>query len=176
LERLSPYLIPADVEDFLAHWRSIAKNDAIPCLREFLSFQPFKLQSEVAIVDVTGPTEMRFRLFGTGLSRLAGEDLTGADVLSNFHPKARAEASRIAWIAVNKPCGYILRRELRRGSVKTSAVGIGLPLQRDQGGKIGLVGFSSALEKHTEVTSYDSDVFVTGVQHLRWIDIGSGTP
>ena len=131
--------IPADVEEFIQHWKSIAKSTTVPGLRDFLDFRPFKLQSEVAIVDVIGPTEMRFRLFGTGLSKLAGVDLTGADVLSNFHPAARAEASRIAWVSVNRPCGYILRRELRRGAVETSAIGIGLPLLHEQSGRIGLV-------------------------------------
>lgn len=168
--------IPADVEEFIEHWRSTAKIGTVPSLCDFLDFRPFKLQSEVAIVDVIGPTEMRFRLFGTGLSQLAGKDLTGADVLTTFHPKARAEASRIAWIAVNRPCGYILRRELRRGCIETTAVGVGLPLCHDRNGKICLVGFSSTSEKQTDFTLTDSDVFVTGVTHLRWIDTGAGTP
>lgn len=119
---------------------------------------------------------MRFRLFGTGLSWLAGVDLTGADVLSQFHKKARTEASRIAWIAVNKPCGYILQRELTRGSLRTNAIGVGLPLRHNQSGKIGLVGFSSTMEKQLHSAATESEVFVTGVRHLKWIDIGTGLP
>jgi hypothetical protein len=172
----APTSIPKDVDEFIEHWRSIPKTGAIPCLRAFLDFPPFRLQSEVAIVDVNGPEEMRFRLFGTGLSEIAGLDLTGTDVLSNFHKKARKDASRIAWIAVNRPCGYIIRRELRRGSVGTSAIGAGLPLLHNQSGKIGLVGFSSTLEKKTHFTLSDADVFVTDVKRIQWIDIGAGTP
>jgi len=176
LEFPSHASIPGDIADFIEHWQSIAKVNGIPRLREFLSFRPFKLQSEVAIVDVSSPTEMRFRLFGTGLSELAGADLTGEDVLSTFHPAARSEAGRIAWLAVNRPCGYILQRELRRGSVVTTAVGVGLPLSHDRSENISLVGFSSTLAKLTEFTTRDSGVFVTGVKHIQWIDTGAGTP
>jgi len=148
----------------------------VPTLADFLDAPPFKLQSEVAIVDVVSSTELRFRLFGTGLSTMARVDLTGTDVLSNFHPRARAEASRIAWTAVSRPCGYLLRRSMRRGVIETTAVGIGLPLLHESSGRVGLVGFSSVLEKSVDVAESGESPFVKAVNLIRWIDIGAGTP
>ena len=168
--------VPSDIEEFLQHWQGVTKAGLIPGLRDFLNVRAFKLQSEVAIVDVVGPTEMRFRLFGTGLSSIAGHDLTGTDVLSQFHPHARAEASRIAWTAVSRPCGYILHRTLRRGIFETNAVGIGLPVLHEQSGKVGLVGFSSTLGKAFGVTDVGESPFVNAVDLMKWIDIGAGVP
>ena len=148
----------------------------MPTLADFLDAPPFKLQSEVAIVDVVSSTELRFRLFGTGLSTMAGVDLTGTDVLSNFHPTARAEASRIAWTGVSRPCGYLLRRGMRRGVIETTAVGIGLPLLHESSGRVGLVGFSSVLEKSVDVAESGESPFVKAFNLIRWIDIGAGTP
>jgi len=168
--------IPKDVDAFLQHWKKIARTGLVPTLGHFLDAPPFKLQSEVAIVDVVSPTELRFRLFGTGLSTMAGVDLTGTDVLSNFHPTARAEASRIAWSAVSTPCGYFLRRGMRRGVIETVAVGIGLPLLHEASGRIGLVGFSSVLEKSVDIAESGESPFVKAVNLIRWIDIGAGGP
>ena len=148
----------------------------MPTLRDFLDAPPFKYQSDVAIADVLSPTEMRFRLFGTGLSTIAGHDLTGSDILSNFHPDARAEASRLAWNAVTVPCGYYVRRDMRRGAYETSAVGIGLPLLHEQSGRACVVGFSSVMDKTTDVVGGEESPFVRSTALIKWIDLGAGTP
>jgi hypothetical protein len=171
-----PMAIPRDVQAFLTHWQGIAKTGVMPTLQDFLAARPFKFQSDVAIVDVVGPTEMRFRLFGTGLSTLAGHDLTGRDVLSNFHPDAQAEASRLAWCAVTVPCGYFVLREMRRGAFETRAVGIGVPLLNEKTQKRCVVGFTSIIDKTTDVVRGDESPFVRACELIRWIDIGAGTP
>ena len=171
-----PAAIPRDVEAFLKHWQSVGKTGLMPTLRDFLDARPFKYQSDVAIVDVMNAGEMRFRLFGTGLSTIAGRDLTGSDVLSNFHPDARAEATRLAWKAVTVPCGYYVRRDMRRGAYETSAVGIGLPLVHEKSGRPCIVGFSSVMGKTTDVVGGEESPFVRSTTLLKWIDIGAGTP
>lgn len=168
--------IPSDVEAFLAHWQSISKVGQVPSLRNFLDAPPFKHQSEVAIVDVVSVTEMRFRLFGTGLSIMAGVDLTGTDVLSNFHPAARAKASRNAWTAIAHPCGYFVRRDLHHGAFDSKVIAVGLPLLHEQSGRVCLVTFSSVLDKSSNVSRGDASPLVRNVHLIRWIDIGAGTP
>lgn len=171
-----PTAIPCDVEVFLKHWQSVGKTGLMPTLGDFLDAPPFKHQSDVAIADVLSATEMRFRLFGTGLSTIAGQDLTGSDVLSHFHPEAGAEASRLAWSAMTVPCGYFVRREMRRGAYETGAVGIGLPLLHEKTGRPCLVGFSSVMSKTTDVIGGEESPFVRATELIRWIDIGAGTP
>jgi hypothetical protein len=168
--------IPGDVEEFFQHWQGIANIGYVPGLRSFLDARPFKLQSEVAIVDVVSATEMRFRLFGTGLSTIAGHDLTGSDVLSNFHTAARAKASRNAWSAITQPCGYVVQRDIHHGAFDSRAIGIGLPLLHEQSGRICLVTFSSVLDKTKGAHQGDDSPLVRNVHLLRWIDIGAGTP
>jgi PAS domain len=148
----------------------------MPTLRGFLDAPPFRLQSEVAIVDVVGPMDMRFRLFGTGLSSLSGVDLTGSDVLSNFHPTARAAAARNAWAAVTTPCGYFVRRDHQRSPFKTHAVAVGLPLLHEQSGRVCLVVFNSTIDKAVDTGRAEANATVTAVSLIRWIDIGAGTP
>lgn len=168
--------MPRDVEAFLKHWQMVPKTGLMPTLRAFLDARPFKHQSDVGIVDVISPTEMRFRLFGSGLSTIAGHDLTGSDVLSNFHPDAHADASRMAWSAVSVPCGYIVCREMRRDAFETTAVGIGLPLLHEKSGRPCIVGFSSVAGKTTDIVHSDRSPFVRAVELIKWIDIGAGTP
>ena len=172
----SPTVIPQDIEDFIAHWQAIEKKGFVPGLQAFLDFQPFKLQSEVAIMDVLGPTEIRFRLFATGLSSLVGRDMTDSDVLLQFRPEARAGAARMAWSTVSQPCGYIRWLEMSRGAVLTSAVGVGLPLRHEQSGRICIVGFVSKTDRTVEYTGDPESRFLTGVKLIRWIDIGAGVP
>jgi len=167
--------IPADIEDFLEHWRAIPKTGLVPNLGDFLAAPPFKLQSEVSITDVLSPDDMRIRLFGTGLSSLAGHDLTGTDALSNFHVDARAEAQRLIWNSVSRPCGYYFWRYLRRGSVQTRVISIGLPLRHEQSGRLGLVGFSSPASRDVQIVD-DESPFVRDMTLIRWIDIGGGVP
>ncbi|MBY0509880.1 MAG: PAS domain-containing protein [Rhodospirillaceae bacterium] len=171
-----PPAVPRDVEAFLKHWQMVPKTGLMPTLRAFLDARPFKHQSDVGIVDVISPTEMRFRLFGSGLSTIAGHDLTGSDVLSNFHPDAHADASRMAWSAVSVPCGYIVCREMRRDAFETTAVGIGLPLLHEKSGRPCIVGFSSVAGKTTDIVHSDRSPFVRAVELIKWIDIGAGTP
>ena len=168
-------VVPPDLDAFVLHWQKIGKVGLMPTLRGFLDAPPFKLQSEVAIVDVVSPTDMRFRLFGTGLSSLSGHDLTGSDVLSNFHPTARAAAASNAWAAVTLPCGYFVRRDLRHGLFKTHAVGIGLPLLHEQSGRVCLVVFSSTVDKSVDAGGGDGSPVVYNVSLMRWINIGAGT-
>jgi hypothetical protein len=171
-----PTTIPKDVDAFLKHWQSIPKTGLMPTLQAFLAARPFKHQSDVAIADVLSPTEMRIRLFGTGLSTLAGHDLTGRDVFSNFHPDARANASMLGWNAITLPCGYYVLRELRRGAFETTAVGIGLPLLNEKTQRHSVICFSSLTDKTTDVIRGDESPFVRSAELIRWIDIGNGTP
>jgi hypothetical protein len=170
------HAVPRDVEAFLKHWQAVPKTGLMPTLRAFLDARPFKHQSDVAIADIVGPKEMRFRLFGSGLSTLAGVDLTGSDVLSNFHPDARTEASRMGWSAVTVPCGYIVHREMRRDAFETTAVGIGLPLLHEKSGGPCIVGFSSIAGKSTDIVHSERSPFVRAVELITWIDLGAGTP
>jgi hypothetical protein len=167
---------PADIEAFFAHWRSAGRGGVLPSLADYLDLPPFARQKDTAIVDVAPDGEMRYRLFGTGLSDLSGNDLTGSDVLSHFHPAARAEAERIVRTAASVPCGYLLRRQMRSGSHEITAEGIGLPLANLRSGRTCIVGFTSNIAKRTELAASDAKMFVTGVSLIRWIDVGAGAP
>jgi len=135
--------LPRDAEAFFDHWRSARTREDIPTLSDYLDFPAFADQQNTAIVDVPSRGQMRFRLFGTGLNELSGSELTGHDVLSHFSSSAKKEAERITWSAVTKPCGYVLMRQMRRGSFEIAAQGIGLPLRHTQSGRLCIVGFTS---------------------------------
>lgn len=168
--------VAPDIQAFLEHWRAATKGERVPALSDYLDLPPFAYQRDTAIVDIADGGQMRYRLFGGGLSDLSGEDLTGQDVLSHFHPAARAEAERLVWAAIGIPCGYLLRRQMRRGLLEFTAIGIGLPLRNVQSGRSCVVGFTSNTAKHTAVADSEEKAFVTGVQLVRWIDLGAGTP
>jgi len=168
--------VPADILAFAEHWRITGKDNLVPSLADYLDRRPFAHQSDTAIVDVVAPGQMRFRLFGTGLNDLSGDELTGRDVLAHFHPTARAEAERIAWAAVTTPCGYLVSRTMRRGPFEITASGIGLPLKHPQSGRNCIVGFTSHISTRTEVVTSVAEAFVTELRLIQWIDVGQGTP
>ncbi len=171
-----PLITSRDIEDFIAHWRAIPKEGLIPGLRAFLDFPPFKLQSEVVIYDVVSLSDIRIRLFGTGLSMVVGRELTGTDMFQQFRPEARAEAGRIVWAAVHKPCGYIRRLEMSRGAVKTSALSVGLPLRHELSGRMAVAAFLSRMDRTVVYTTALESSFLTGVKLMQWVDIGAGAP
>lgn len=168
--------VPADILAFAEHWRSARKVNLVPSLSDYLDSRPFAHQRDTAIVDVVASGQMRFRLFGTGLNDLSGDELTGHDVLSHFHPSARAEAERIAWTAVTTPCGYLLSRKMRRGAFAITASGIGLPLRHKQSERLCIVGFTSHISTRTEVADSEEEAFVSEVKLIQWIDIGTPIP
>jgi len=168
-------VIPRDVQEFFLHWQALGKTGLIPRLQNFLDAPPFKLQSEVAIVDVHADGAMRVRLFGRGLSSMAGSDWTGKDALANFHPEARTRAMYLSSTAVTRPCGYFVKRFVRRGVVETSAVGIGLLLLYE-GGDVGLLVFSSLSDRSVQLLPGDGPGFVRATPLISWIDIGAGIP
>jgi hypothetical protein len=167
---------PADILAFAEHWRSTRRDNLVPSLSDYLDRQPFAHQRDTAIVDVVAPGQMQFRLFGTGLNDLSGDELTGHDVLSHFHPSAAAEAERIAWTAVTTPCGYLLSRKMHRGALAITASGIGLPLRQRQSERLCIVGFTSHISTRTEVVDSKEEAFVSEVKLIRWIDIGKHIP
>ena len=136
----------------------------------------FEHQSNVALVDVHSVNDMRIRLFGTGLTDIAGSDLTGADLLSNIHPDAQAQATRMAWDAVTRPCGYLMRRLLQRGIHQITATSIGLPLLRDTSNVRSLVGFMSRVGYADEIHTTKASIYIQEIKLVKWIDIGAGIP
>lgn len=136
----------------------------------------FEHQSNVALVDIHSKNDMRIRLFGTGLTEIAGTDLTGADLLSNIHPDAKAEATRIVWGAVTTPCGYPMRRLLQRGVHEIRALTLGLPLRREKGDVRSLVGFMSREGYTDEINTAKANVYIQEIKLVRWVDIGAGIP
>jgi len=166
----------ADIRAFVDHWRSARTDAHVPALPDYLDLPPFAHQCSTAIVDVAAPGQMRFRLFGTRLNELSGDELTGHDVLSKFHPSARAEAERITWAAVTTPCGYLLSRRMRRGPFAVTASGVGLPLRHPSSERYCIVGFTSDISARTELSDSLEEGFVTGIELIQWIDIGAGEP
>jgi hypothetical protein len=76
--------VPADIMAFAEHWRNARANNLVPSLSDYLDRPPFAHQRDTAIVDVAAPGQMRFRLFGTGLNDLSGDELTGVMCLRTF--------------------------------------------------------------------------------------------
>lgn len=163
--------VPADIKDFLAHWRAARKDHPVPLLCDYLDLPPFAYQRDTAIVDLMPDAQMRFRLFGGGLSFSTNQDLTGQDVLSHFTPAARAAAQEIARGMLARPRGYLVHRTMRCGSIEVAAEGVGLPLRNARTGAKHIVGFTSNIAKRTNVANTDEAMYVTEMKFMRWIDI-----
>lgn len=67
---------------FFEHWTSLRGGDDLPSLRDFLGRPQPRLQPYVVIKDILPSRNIRIRLHGTRLVELAGEDLTGQDLLA----------------------------------------------------------------------------------------------
>jgi hypothetical protein len=167
---------PSDIKAFYRHWRSASATALVPTVGEFINLPVSEHQSNVALLDIHSANDMRIRLFGTGLTEIAGTDLTGADLLSNIHPDAQAKAARMVWDAVTTPCGYLMRRLLQRGVHQISATSIGLPLLREKSDVRSLVGFMSREGYSDDINTSKASVYIREIKLLRWVDIGAGIP
>gem|GEM_PF-2419919 len=170
--RLSPEIL-----DFWSHYRTLPQNGGRgPHLTDYLDSPPYHLQPRVAIADVTSPTEMRVRLYGSGLVELTGRDVVGNSNFEHHSPAIRALSGRYAWDAACRPCGYVTARAVtsKGGGIYQTQI-ITLPLNLKGEGRC-LVNFmASPMLDMTTPQAANSALFHS-IAHLMWIDLGAGTP
>jgi hypothetical protein len=166
-----------EIAAFWRYWDGLPKVDFIPHLSDYLDNVPPAFQPHVAIIDVFSAERMTLRLLGTVMSDSIGADGPIRDAPDVYDPKTRAAATRLSWLAVSHPCGYVDQRPLRSaGGRVLTARGIVLPLRTDRTDCKSMVNFSAVAQSLREEGLDDRIETVTALGRPRWIDIGNGVP
>jgi hypothetical protein len=166
--------LPENTTRFLAHWRSLPRQDLLPSLRGLHDYPLHDLAPMMVVVDVISEFELRFREVGRGITMLYGKDLTGSNALSLFPAELRPRIGRDSLRLVTHPCGITVRRSLAMGNgALLPSVGMSLPLQPGADGRGRFVNYT-----HVDMPSGPRGTMthVCQVVPTDWIDIGAGVP
>lgn len=160
--------------DFLAYWQSLPRQDLVPDRKHFDPAKIPRLMPQIAILDVHSANEARFRLFGTGLVKLFGMDLTGKNYPDFYNEAARSLFNRMMMAQVSLPCGRVsaVRGQFADGQRARVEI-LSLPLAyeaADHAMAIAAVGVIETLGMGEPVLE------ITDIEATVWIDIGAGVP
>jgi hypothetical protein len=160
---------------FFEHWQSLRIGAALPFLRDFLSRPQPRLQPHVVIRDILPERRIHVRLHGTRLVELAGDDLTGQDLLDySDTPEMAEDLWHFQRGVVDHPVGLkVLKRTLTAAGRRVTFEELSLPLGPFPGGPPCVIGCVVLLE---EVSSNDTVSHLLTYSDAAWIDIGWGTP
>jgi hypothetical protein len=160
---------------FYEHWQSLRAGEALPHLRDFLSKPMPRLQPHVVIKDILAERGIHVRLHGTRLVELAGEDLTGQDLLDYSDTPEMAED---LWFFQRGIVDHRVGLSVIKQTVTASGrlirfEELSLPLAPFPGGPPCVVGCVVLLE---EVGTNDTVSHLLTYSDADWIDVGWGTP
>jgi hypothetical protein len=119
------------VRELYLHWRSKARDERLPGRQDFdpLNLQPWL--GKLALLDVLGNADdFHYRLYGTDLVVLFGEDLTCRHLSTLKCPK-RSELLAGYRGVVQDRRPWIRTEELTRDGSRISVCQLVLPLARD---------------------------------------------
>lgn len=160
---------------FFDHWQSLRQGAALPLLKDFLSDPQPLLQPHVVIQDILPQKRIHVRLHGTRLVELAGDDLTGQDLLDYSDTPEMAED---LWFflrgIVDHPVGLrFLKHTVTAAGRNVTFEELALPMAPFPEGPPCVIG-SVVLQE--EVSTNDTVSHLLTYSGATWIDIGCGTP
>lgn len=160
---------------FFEHWSSLRSGGELPSLRDFLGLPQPRLQPHVVIKDILAARNIRVRLHGTRLVELAGEDLTGQDLLAYSDTADMAEDLwRFQRTIVDHPVGLtVLKHTETAFGRNVTFEEVSLPVQPFAGGAPCVIGCVVLMEA---VSTNDTVSHLLTYSQARWIDIGWGAP
>lgn len=99
---------PDPVNRFMAAWQDWRGAQIVPSRAHVRLEMIPELLQYITIVDAVAPDRFMFRLSGTAIDRVAGNDLTGIDILELTAPAVRPIRARRLWTMADHPCGCLV--------------------------------------------------------------------
>ncbi len=171
--------LPSELTAFYRTWLNCRHDGVVPTLSAYLDAPSFRLQPYVSIFDLHDDTDVRIRLFGTGLVTLAGQDFTSRSVAPIYSRDDMAQAASTAWHAAGHPAGYTCLRAVKTASgqiIECECICLPLlPPANVPRCMITLLHISDDLPRL--VAERDASLkTISAFRWLSWIDIGAGIP
>jgi hypothetical protein len=160
---------------FHAHWQSLRRGEALPTLKDFLSRPQPHLQPHIVIKDILPTKNIRVRLHGTRLVELAGEDLTGQDLLDYADtPDMAEDLWRFQCSIVEHRVGLTVLKNTVTSSCRDLVFEeVSLPVESFPGGPPCVIGSVVLMEA---ISTNDTVSHLLAYSDARWIDLGWGVP
>lgn len=160
---------------FHAHWQSLRVGDGLPALKDFLSRPQPHLQPHIVIKDILPTKNIRVRLHGTRLVELAGEDLTGQDLLAYSDTPEMAED---LWCFQRSIVDHRVGLSVLKNTVTSSERDVTfeevtLPVEGFPGGPPCVIGCVVLMEA---INTNDTVSHLLAYSDAHWIDLGFGVP
>jgi hypothetical protein len=173
--------LPPDAIEFQKRYMALPRAKTVPSLTSFLDAALFEFMPRIAILDMLGPDDFKFRYFGTILAEVAGVDYTGISARESRAQGVYLGIGSRGWDALNHPCGYLSRREVHRfGRPEVPAtvleiLTLALPLSRPAGAQC-LINYFSVPSLATNPGRSEESGPQQRIFPMAWVDIGAGVP
>ncbi len=160
---------------FYEHWQSLRTGADLPYLKDFLSKPQPLLQPHVVIKDILPERGVIVRLHGTRLVELAGEDLTGQDLLDYSDTPEMADD---LWFFQRGIVDHRVGLSVLKQTVTASGRNVrfeeaSLPTAPFPGGPPCVIACVVLME---EVGTNDTVSHMLTYSDPAWIDVGWGIP
>lgn len=169
---------PDPVNRFLAAWQDWRGAQIVPS-RALVRLEMIpELLQYITIVDAAAPDRFMFRLSGTAIDRVAGNDLTGVDILQLTAPSVRPIRARRMWAMADHPCGCLVAFLHRYPSgIDLPAMGLTLPVRpTDPAVPMQLWTLFWRNRKLEENGTPVRNIITDVPDRFAFVDIGAGAP
>lgn len=158
-------------------WDEVRGDRLLPNTGDIDPSQIAYILKDIAILDVIDPTNILYRLAGTGIAERMGEDPTGNNLIEMTAPDTRAIVSKILHLIVSHPVGAIASYENVYNTGKRAVVeSLYLPLQRTKDQSDRIVSVHSREKTVTYQDEQSHSTVAAKIRELKWIDLGAGIP
>lgn len=163
-----------ETKELLAYWNGLPRRHLVPDRKHFDPVKIPHLMPRIAILDVYSADVARFRLFGTGLVKLFGQDLTGKNYPDFYNTAARGLFNKMTMAQVALPCGRVsvVRGQFADGQRARAEI-LSLPLDHETAGHALAIAAVGVIEK---LGIGEPVLEITDIEETAWIDIGAGVP
>lgn len=167
----------AKQQKLFEYWSSVRDGRLMPFATDVDPTKIAPLLTEIAIFEVFGRNDIRYRLAGTAVAERLGADPTGKNVLEITAPETIETVAHLFETMFKQPAAAIVRYENTYNTGRRAPVSsLFLPLAATDNGQ------SRVLSIHTREASTDyedaqiASTIGTAVAKISWIDIGAGVP
>jgi len=160
---------------FASYWFALPRTGVLPARSAFNPADIKDLLPIVVLRDVDELGNSRYRLVGTGIRDLLGEELTGLNPI-HFVPSGDADRYRQAThVMLSRPCGLVTELHFTSdGGQRLTIENVSMPFAPGEDGtRQTLSIFSTLPHDHVYI---EGKLKMSDVGPINFIDVGNGAP
>lgn len=158
-------------------WNKTRGDELVPLAADIDPTKIAPLLKDIAIFEIFGARDIRYRLAGTDVAERLGADPTGKNLLDITAPETVETVATLFQKMFSQPAGAIVRYENTYNTGKRAPVSsLFLPLAAAQNTQPRVLSIHTREASTDYENAQNASTIGTAVTEIHWIDIGAGIP